>query len=83
MKSIFISILLITVIAKAQTIFQEQSFNQYKYFRIENIAFNFQYTHFTNVNKEVNSRNYQRVNSNQPGNQELITLFYKLLTIQV
>ncbi|CAD8169278.1 unnamed protein product [Paramecium octaurelia] len=83
MKFICLLLLLITIIANANGIIQEQPFNQSKYFRDQDIAINFKYTHYKFVRQQIESRNHKIVNSQSPGNQELITLFYKLLTIQV
>ncbi|CAD8109691.1 unnamed protein product [Paramecium sonneborni] len=80
MKSIFIAIILTAVIASTCKIFQEHSFHQQKYFRDEEIPINLQCSNNIKFNKEVTL--HQKACSTQHGNQELITLFYKLLTIQ-
>ncbi|CAD8190364.1 unnamed protein product [Paramecium octaurelia] len=83
MKFIFIAILMVTSLASACKIFQEQPFNQQQYSREQEIAINLKLSNHIILNMESESGPHQKTYSTQPRNQDLKTLFYKLLTIQV
>ncbi|CAK93452.1 unnamed protein product (macronuclear) [Paramecium tetraurelia] len=83
MKLIFIAILLVTSLASASKLSQEQPFNQQEYCREQEIAINLKLSNYIILNTGGESALYQKPYSTQPRNQDLKTLFYKLLTIQV
>ncbi|CAD8090614.1 unnamed protein product [Paramecium primaurelia] len=83
MKTIFIALILTTFLVSACQIFQQQQLNQERYFKDQEIATNYQCSNYVRLNNLVESRIHQKTYTTSPKNQELITLFYKLLTIQV